>query len=429
MAAAPNADGTSTLLWSKNALKGAVFGIFAEEDITTPDGSVQYAAGERVDTLTTDADGKAQSVPLYLGKYEVREQTAPQGYVLDTAKYEVVLTYAGQAVELTETAIALENARQKVAVALEKVMLQDERKLVTGKLSRVTFGLYAAEDLVAATLYVQPGGAPIAVSGTVPAGTLLAVTSVAEDGTAEFDAELPFGKYYVREIATDDGFILDNTQYPVTFEYAGQDVATVKIALNDGKAIENKPILGGITLTKVDAENPETKLSGAEFTVFGSRIGTDNKPEFYEIAKMTETEPGVYKVSDLPMGAYYVQETRAPEGYLRDAGYYLVTVAEAKQYVVSNAAGGLFTNEPGTPPPDTAVQDISGYVALIGLGAAGIAAAVVMPMAQRRRRAVADGDGAVTAASVSDKLRGIATRGVTAVRGLYAKITLSLRKK
>jgi hypothetical protein len=81
MAAAPNADGTSTLLWSKNALKGAVFGIFAEEDITTPDDTVQYAAGERVDTLTTDEDGRVYTVGGNQGSSDAAGNHVTQGSI------------------------------------------------------------------------------------------------------------------------------------------------------------------------------------------------------------------------------------------------------------------------------------------------------------------------------------------------------------
>lgn len=78
------ADGLYQPVFSVRGLPGAVYEITAAEDIITPDGTLRYAAGEVVDTVTTDETGLAESKPLYLGKYEVREITAPTGYVLNT---------------------------------------------------------------------------------------------------------------------------------------------------------------------------------------------------------------------------------------------------------------------------------------------------------------------------------------------------------
>ncbi|MDR0813901.1 MAG: hypothetical protein LBO63_07925 [Oscillospiraceae bacterium] len=381
-------DGTPTLLWSKNKLADAVFGVYAKSDIVTPDGTVRLAAGGLADTITTDADGVAETIPLYLGTYEVRELTAPEGYVLATSAYEVTLTYAGQDVALAATAVAIEDARQKVEVSLTKTMLADERGLIAGKLARVSFGLYAAETIPAVTTYTQSGDS-IVVLPAIPAGTFLAVVSVSEDGTAAFVVELPFGRYYVHELATDDGYALDPTQYPVEFAYAGQDVATVKIALNDGKAIENKPVLGDIVLVKVNAEDTESTLSGAEFTVFTARKGASGNLEFVEVAKLNEDteKPGTYAARGLPVGAYYVQETKAPAGFLRDTEYYLVTITEAKEYVVANDKTGLlFEDVPGTPPPNTAETNLLPAGLLLAAGLLGCVWAAVVPAWQRRRK-------------------------------------------
>ncbi len=76
------------------------------------------AAGEVVDTVTTDETGLAESKPLYLGKYEVREITAPYGMVRNTEVHTAELVYAGQEVEITETAAGFCNERQKAAVSL-----------------------------------------------------------------------------------------------------------------------------------------------------------------------------------------------------------------------------------------------------------------------------------------------------------------------
>lgn len=103
-------------------LPGAVYEIKAAEDIFTLDGTLRYRAGEVVDTVTTGEDGPAESQPLYLGKYEITEIQAPDGMVLNTEPYTAELVYAGQEIEITETAASLQNDRQKAQLSLCKVL-------------------------------------------------------------------------------------------------------------------------------------------------------------------------------------------------------------------------------------------------------------------------------------------------------------------
>ena len=110
-------NGIYTPKYSVGNLNGAVFEIYAAEDITTLDGTVRYEQGTLVDTVTTDDDGVAKSKELYLGKYTVIEKTAPNGYVHNGTKYDVELTYAGQNVSVTSTDISVYNDRQKVSVS------------------------------------------------------------------------------------------------------------------------------------------------------------------------------------------------------------------------------------------------------------------------------------------------------------------------
>ena len=198
------ADGIYQPVFAVKGLAGAVYEITAAEDIITPDGTLRYAAGEVVDTVTTDETGLAESKPLYLGQYEVREVTAPTGYVLNTEVHTAELVYAGQEVEITETAAYFCNKRQKAAVSLDKVLEQDERFGIgkSGELSAVTFGLFAAEELTAAD------------GSIIPADGLLEIVSVDENGHAVCNTDLPFGSYYLKELFTDGHYILSDEKYP-----------------------------------------------------------------------------------------------------------------------------------------------------------------------------------------------------------------------
>ena len=196
------------------------------------DGTLRYAKGEVVDTVTTDENGLAKSKEIYLGRYTVVEITAPEGMVINKEAHEVELTYAGQEVAVTETATSFVNERQKVTVSLEKAIEKNDFFNIGNgdEVKNISFGLFAGEELVSA-------------SGTsIPADGLIEIISLSENGKAVIKTDLPFGSYYVKELATDEHYILSDSKYPFAFSYAGQDTETVEIAVNEGKPIENKLI-------------------------------------------------------------------------------------------------------------------------------------------------------------------------------------------
>ncbi len=428
------ADSIYQPVFAVKGLAGAVYEITAAEDIITPDGTLRYAAGEVVDTVTTDETGLAESKPLYLGKYEVREITAPTGYVLNTEVHTAELVYAGQEVEITETAADFCNERQKAAVSLDKVLEQDERFGIgtSGELFAVTFGLFATEKLVAAD------------GSIIPADGLLEIVSVDKNGHAVCKTDLPFGSYYLKELSTDGHYILSDEKYPIVFEYAGQDTALVDIKANSGAPIENKllygeihglkkdedgsglagaliglfradctefttekailtatsaedgsfsfvrvpygnwivreieaptgfvlsektypvtvdadgavveveientRIRGTVQLTKLDRDYPDNKLTGAEFTVYRDSNGNKELDADDElVGTLTESGIGVYELSDLLYGCYFVKETKAPDGfYLDENAYYFEITEDGTTVTVENEAGKGFVNAP-----------------------------------------------------------------------------------
>ena len=113
-------------IFAVSGLEGAVYEITAAEDIYTLDGTLRASKGEVVDTVTTGADGTAKSKELYLGKYEVKEITAPFGMVLNDEIHSVELVYAGQNVAVTKTATSFYNERQRVEIDLTKSLETDE---------------------------------------------------------------------------------------------------------------------------------------------------------------------------------------------------------------------------------------------------------------------------------------------------------------
>ena len=417
---------------------GAVYDITALEDIVTPDGTVHLKAGELAATLTTGSDGTATSEPLYLGRYQILERTAPDGMVVDPEPKEVTLSYAGQEVEITSASVGFVNERQKIEISLQKLLEQDETFSIgmNEEWKNITFGLFAAEELTAA-------------DGTsIPADGLMETIGIDENGNAVFKTDVPCGaSLYVKEIGTDDHYILSDKKYPVVFEYGGQDVTKVQIQVNNGEAIENtlkrgkisgwkvdqdgfelagakiglfcfdetefteetaflvtesnpigyfefdkvpvgnwlvreiapprafvlteetfpveitedgqtieitieNQIIKGIAeTTKVDADFPENKLSGAVFEVYAD---VDNNGEFdAEIDKlageMAETEPGLYQMKNLVYGNYFLHEKESPEFFQRDENYYPFSITENEAVVrIETEAGVGFLNKAQT---------------------------------------------------------------------------------
>ena len=306
-------------VYKVKGLAGAVYEITADEDIITPDGTLRYHKGDVVDTVTTDEDGKAKSKELYLGKYTVVETKAPNGMVINKEKHSVELTYAGQDVAVTETATSFVNERQKVKISFEKVLEQNETFGIgkNDEIKNISFGLYAKEDIVSS-------------SGTViPADGLIEIITLDENGTATANTDLPFGSYYIKEIATDEHYILSDTQYPFTFEYAGQDTETVEIKVNDGKPIENKLIYGSVSGKKID-ENGEA-LGGALIGIFKA-----DETEFtkeHAIITATSEKDGSFSFAKVPYGKWIVREIEAPEGFVLDDTSYEVNIGENEQVI------------------------------------------------------------------------------------------------
>ena len=429
-------EGIFQPVYEVKGLAGAVYEITAAEDIVTLDGTIRYTKGQVVATVTTDADGRATTKPLYLGKFTVKEVTAPHGMVLNTNPVDVELTYAGENVKITTTSTSFYNERQKVTIDLSKSLEKDDVFNIGNgdEITRVQFALYAAEDLTA-----EDGR-------TIPKDALIEIEPCDTDGKISFKTDLPVGaKVYVKEYATDCHYILSDLIYEVTFDYEGQDTDTVRKNINDGNAIENEMIRGSIVgkkldedgfaicgalfglfaesetefteetailtcesneigvfhfenvpfgrwivreikaapafvlnensyavtvseheqvvevtienefitgtvkTTKVDKEYPENTLGGAIFEIF---VDVDGNQEFDAeidllVGEMTETENGIYTMDNLRYNGYFLYEKVAPEGFLKDDGYYYFEIRnDGETVVVENEAGIGFTNQP-----------------------------------------------------------------------------------
>ena len=314
-------DGVYSLVFADKNLAGATYEITAAEDIITPDGTLRYAEGAVVDTLTTDENGAAESKALYLGKYTVRETKAPYGMVLNSTPKTVELTYAGETVEITETAAEFYNERQKAVLSLAKILGKDDIFNIgnNGEILSVQFGLYAAEDLFAAD------------GSFVPNDGLLEIANCDENGNITFKTDIPVSaKLYVKEIATDNHYNLSDEKYPVTFDYAGQDTALVEIKANGGEAIKNDILYGSVKGLKIDRET-EKPIVGAKFGLFRSDEIEFTVENALLIAE--SGEDGIFVFENVPYGNWLIKELQPADGYLVNNEIYPVRISENGQTI------------------------------------------------------------------------------------------------
>ena len=354
-------DGIYQPVYEVKGLQGAVFEITAAENIYTLDGTLRYAKGTVVDEITTGKNGNATSKQLYLGKYDIKEITAPYGMLVNDEIYTVELTYAGQNVSITETTAEVYNERQKVEISLEKVLSQDEKFRIgmNGEMLSVQFGLFAAEDLTAADGYV------------IPKDGLLEIVNCDENGKAMFTTDVPVGaKLYIKELSTDSHYILSDEKYPVVFEYAGQDTALVEIKAN-GEPIKNDFIYGTVKGLKIDRETKKP-IKGALFGLFRA-----DETEFTaEKAILTaqSDENGIFTFENVPFGDWIVKELKPSENYLMSDEIHHITVTENEQLIEITAVNDRIPEKPPVPVipniPNTGNSENKGF--LIGLGAIAI---------------------------------------------------------
>lgn len=255
-------------------------------------------------------ESMSKSGLLYLGRYRLEERQAPAGMILNSQPEYAQLTFAGETVEVTQTAIGLYDERQKVSVGLFKELETDELfgLGMNEEYKDISFGLYASADLTAAD------------GSVIPAGGLLEVVSVSANEAGGYDAffasDQPFGSYYVKERTTNNAYILSDKEYPVVFEYAGQEAALVQILVNEGEPVSNELLRGRVDGVKV-GENPEggedVKLSGTLMGLF--RPDTEEFTEENALLTVTTGEDGSFVFENIPYGHWIVKEISAPALY------------------------------------------------------------------------------------------------------------------
>ena len=334
-------DFNKDFVYKTENLAGAVFEVSAAEDIYTADFQkdeegnriLEYTAGELVGTVTTDENGEAFLSDLPLGSYQVKEVTAPEGFVLNEEVQTVTFTYKDQDTPVIEQEAIFQNDRQKVEVSVVKKDAETQTAV-----AGAVFGLYAKEDILAHGKVI------------VEADQLIGKALSDENGKAVFMNDLPFGTYYIREESAPDGYVSSDKVIEVSAAYQGQEIPVVELTSD----FENEPTK--IAVKKTDLTTGE-ELEGAKLTVLdkdGNVVDswTSVKGEEHLIERLTVGE------------TYILREELAPYGYLKaeEITFTVEDTTELQKVEMKDdvPTGTLIINKKGEFLEDVTLLDVIG---------------------------------------------------------------------
>lgn len=325
-------EGMIQFVYGSAPYANAEYKIYAAEDIISQDKTTKmHNAGDLVGSLKTGADGSGVSGELYLGKYKVVEQKAPENLVIGKTEAErtreITLTYAGENVELTTGETTYNNDRPTINVNVVKKSENDDATL-----QGAIFGLYAEDDIKAANGSV-----------VLQKGKLIETATSDENGSAVFHADLPLNVHYsVKEIQAPDKYYMSNVVFSFFYEY--KDDATYTYTFEH--EFKNEEVRGEIHVSKIDKDSQaflpqgDAKLSGAKYGLYAAEdIEYPNKKSgiVYRNGELVDqgviSNEGTLDFKNLYLGKYIVKEMEPAEGYLLDDTAYPVDVAYEGQEV------------------------------------------------------------------------------------------------
>lgn len=302
-------------VYQNGYLAGAVFELRVAEDIVGKEGSVFYRKDELIETLTTSKTGAVRSKVLPLGKYYLKEVSAPESYVFDTAPHPFTLSAVDKQTAVVEVKVSAANTFLPIRVTLRK---QKEDLLLTetsdGMIHQIVetvsgesfvFGLYTDEVMTYGD------------NQKLPANTLVATGATDAQGNLTFSGLYPHGSYYIKELSVPEGWLLSAEKYPVTLTSENKAASENVIAVYLENPILNRLIYTPVTITKTDITGAK-KLPGALIEVYDADGST--------IYREYSNEKGEIPSIPVVPGTYTFKETYAPSGYALNTAIKTFTV-------------------------------------------------------------------------------------------------------
>ena len=299
---------TESPVWNKSNLLGAKITIYAAEDIKIGN-HTYYKANEEIQTLESDWD-YVFSKELPVGRYYYKETTTPHGYIVDTNKHFFEIE-DNQINEIQIIESTLKNERPTFDIDMTKVLEEQEIFKDEDAYKDIVFGIFAREDI-----YDYMGNVAI------EHGTMISTTGITKEGHLETVPDLPNGVYFIKELATNDQYVLNDTEYDFEIGYKGQDISHYVVTIGlDGK-IPNELARGDIYVQKKDSSDPDKVMKDVKFNI-------SIHEDMSEVIQSSKTEEkGIASFKDLELGTYYIQEAKQVDGYVINDHIYKVEIKQ-----------------------------------------------------------------------------------------------------
>ncbi|WP_330421574.1 SpaA isopeptide-forming pilin-related protein [Blautia obeum] len=314
--------------------EGAIYGLYAREDINHPDGrsGVLYKKDEQVATLTTDNAGKASVSNLYLGKYYLKEITPPVGYLLDEEEHDVNCNYEGDQVETVKrNTVSKEDV---IKQPFQLIKAADNDKTDADLLKGAGFSAYLISSLT-----VKDDGSYDFTNATP--------TVLTEDGKTEMFTDergyacsipIPYGRYIVRETTTPHNFmpvddfivtVTENSSTPQVWRVLLDDEFKAKLKIVKQDDETKQPVL---------LANTEFKVYDLDAKKYVEQVTTYPNTVVHK-SYFTDENGYLILLESLKCGNYRIEEVSAPDGYTQNTQYVEIKVDKNTAYQMDSVSG------------------------------------------------------------------------------------------
>jgi len=330
---------TERPVWNNSNLLGAEITIYANEDIVIGN-KTYYKKDEVVQALESGLED-VLSEKLPVGSYYYKETQVPYGYIADTNKhyFEIKDTKVNE-IQVIESTLL--NNRARFNIDMKKLLEEQEIFINKDAYKDIVFGVFAREDILDYSGEIA-----------IKSGAMISISGITSEGLLENIPDLPDGKYFIKELATNSQYILNDNEYDFEVKYKGKDITEYTIKITEDGTIDNKLARGSIQVKKVDTLDENKKLENIEFN-----ISADKDMKKIITTEKTNNE-GIATFSELELGTYYIHEKEQVNGYTLNNTIYEVKINENGDCLIITCENKP-TEATFTKVDETGVKEIPG---------------------------------------------------------------------